>query len=208
MSKDEPIVFIVDDDELICRALAKLLRSVKLNVETFSTAGEFLSRLPVDCPCCLLLDVRLPEVSGLELQDRLAAMDADIPIIFITGHGTISMSVRAIKAGAVDFIQKPFDEQELIDKIQKALDQSRELNEKSRMLNELRIRAESLTDREREVFALVTRGLMNKEIAFELGTSEKTIKTHRAQVMKKMKVDSLADLVLTADKLGLTENNC
>jgi len=200
---DEPIVFIVDDDEAVRRAMERLIRSVGLRVESFASAQEFLTREAPPEPACIVLDVRMPGLSGLDLQEKLAEAKLDMPVIFMTGHGTVPMSVRAMKAGATDFLQKPIDDQVLLDAVQQAIEQDRQAKRERERLREIEKRAESLTPREREVFALVVTGMLNKQIAYDLGTSEKTIKVHRARVMQKMQADSLADLVRMAGTLGI-----
>jgi RNA polymerase sigma factor (sigma-70 family) len=199
----EPTVFVVDDDALVRRSLERLVLSVGLRAKTFSTAQEFLECERPEGPACVVLDIRMPGLSGLDLQEKLSATGLDMPVIFVTGHGTVPMSVRAMKAGAVDFLQKPFDDQILLDAIQRAIDKDRQGREQRAGLRELELRLDSLTPREREVFALVVTGLLNKQIAGELGTSEKTIKVHRARVMQKMEADSLADLVRMGEKLAI-----
>jgi FixJ family two-component response regulator len=201
VSKAEPIVFVVDDDAAVRDAIKDLLESVGIRVETFSTGREFLVRKPVDAPSCLILDVRLPGTSGLDFQTELAAADIRIPVIFITGHGDIPMAVQAMKAGAADFLTKPFREQELLDAIHRAVGRDRDRQQEESEITVLRRNYQELTLREREVMALVTRGLPNKQIAAELGTSETTVKIHRGQVMRKMQADSLPDLVRKAAKL-------
>lgn len=202
MSNLDPIVFVVDDDAAVRDAIKDLLESVGMRVQTFVSGAEFLARTPVDAPRCLILDVRLPGMSGLEFQRHLNAIGTDIPIIFITGHGDIPITVQAMKAGAVDFLTKPFRDQELLDAIHKAIDRDRQRREQDAEVTNLRQRYEELTPREREVMALVTQGLLNKQIAAELGASETTVKIHRGQVMRKMQADSLADLVRMADRLS------
>jgi FixJ family two-component response regulator len=203
MTKTHDTVFVIDDDTAVREALQSLLRSVGLRVATFASAREFLTSQRPDAPACLVLDVRLPGLSGLDLQRELAAVEIDLPIIFITGHGDIPMSVQAMKAGAVEFLTKPFRDQDLLDAIAQALEQDRAARAQRAGLAELRERYEQLTPREREVMGLVVSGLLNKQIAAELGVSEITIKVHRGQVMQKMGAESLADLVRMADKLGI-----
>jgi len=202
MTNADPLVFVVDDDASIREALDNLIRSVGFRVQVFASAQEFLnSKLP-EGPRCLVLDVRLPGLSGLDLQRELAAANVQIPIIFITGHGDIPMSVRAMKAGAVEFLTKPFRAQDLLDAIQQAIERDRVSQLERTELAELRGRFDSLTPREREVMQLVVAGLLNKEIAAQLGTSEVTVKFQRRQAMHKMGAESLAQLVKMAQKLG------
>ena len=196
-----PTVFVVDDDPSMREAISRLIKSVGLNPETFSSAKEFLEYQREDAPACLVLDVRLKGQSGLELQRELAANNP-IPIIFITGHGDIPMSVRAMKAGAVEFLPKPFRDQDLLDAIQEAIELHTKALQQRSEITELRRRYETLTAREREVMNLVVRGLLNKQIAAELGTSEVTVKVQRGQVMHKMLADSVADLVKMVGKMG------
>jgi RNA polymerase sigma factor (sigma-70 family) len=198
-----PIVFVVDDDDDVRRSLERLIGSVGLEVETFASAQEFLQREPPDDPACLVLDVRMPGLSGLDLQQKLTAAGLGVPIIFMTGHGTVPMSVRAMKAGAVDFLQKPFDDQVLLDAVQQAIDRDRRTKQRQAEQLATQARIDSLTPREREVFTLVVRGLLNKQIAGKLGTSEKTVKVQRARVVQKMQAQSLADLVRMAERAGI-----
>jgi FixJ family two-component response regulator len=202
MKDSDPIVFVVDDDESVRDAVKRLIASVGLRAETFGSTREFLDSKRPDAPACLVLDVRLPGASGLELQSDLAAANVHIPIIFITGHADVPMTVRAMKAGAVEFLTKPFRGQELLDAVQNAIAKDRVAwNERAQMAD-LRARYDSLTPREKEVLVLVASGLLNKQIGAELGASELTIKTHRGRVMQKMGADSLADLVRMAEKIS------
>jgi len=203
MTETDSMVFVVDDDAPIRESLKNLIRSVGLRVELFASAQEFLRSKRPDVPSCLVLDVRLPGLSGLDLQRRTTEAGMGIPIIFITGHGDIPMSVRAMKAGAVEFLTKPFRDQDLLDAIQQALERARQARDQRAALEELRRRFASLTPRERDVMMHVVAGLLNKQIGAELGTSETTIKIHRHQVMEKMGAGSLPELVRMADRLGI-----
>jgi FixJ family two-component response regulator len=203
MNDARPIVFVVDDDPDVCVSMKRLIRSLGLEVQTFNSAQDFLRTKRPDAPGCLVLDVRLPDLSGLDLQHELAKANVDLPIVFVTGHADIPMSVRAMKAGAVEFLTKPFREQDLLEAIQHAIGQHRTSRERRAEISELQQRQDSLTPREREVFPLVASGLLNKQIADKLGASEKTVKIHRGQLMRKMKADSLADLVRMSERLGV-----
>jgi FixJ family two-component response regulator len=199
----DKLVFVVDDDAALRESLTDLIHSVALRVEAFASAQEFLRSKRPDVPSCLVLDVRLKGLSGLDLQKRLAEGDVDIPIIFITGHGDIPMAVQAMKAGAVEFLRKPFRDQDLLDAIQQALERDCKAREQRAEIAGLRSRFDSLTPREREVMALVVAGLLNKQVAGELGTSEASVKVHRQHVMEKIGAGSLAELVRMADKIGI-----
>jgi RNA polymerase sigma factor (sigma-70 family) len=203
MKEPEPIVLVVDDDDSLRRGLEKLIRSVSLSVETFASAPELMRRLPPAGPACLVLDMRMPGMSGLELQQELEAAGLRLPVIFLTGHGTVPMSVRALKRGALDFLQKPVEDQVLLDAIHQALERDRQTRAQEEEHTQLQQRADTLTPREREVFGLVVTGLSNKEVATALGTSEKTVKIQRGRVMQKMSAASLVHLVRMADQLRL-----
>lgn len=201
MTDDDAIVYVIDDDEAIREALAGLLRSVGLKMIGYGSTRQFLAEPRQDAPHCLVLDVRLPGASGLEFQRELAAAGETIPIIFITGHGDIPMSVKAMKAGAVEFLTKPFRDQDLIDAIQSALETDRVRRRQDRASADLKRRLASLTERERQVMAILVQGQLNKQIGAAIGTAESTVKAHRAQIMRKMQAASLADLIRMAHQL-------
>jgi FixJ family two-component response regulator len=206
-SAKEPIVFVVEDDESMRRALSNLFQSVGLEVELFGSASEMLQTKLPDVASCLVLDVRLPGLSGLDFQTELANANIHTPIIFMTGHGDIPMSVRAMKGGAVDFLTKPFRDQDMLDAVVKAIERDRNRREAEKIVGNVQALFETLTPREREVLALVTSGLMNKQVAAEIGLAEITVKIHRGHIMKKMGAKSLADLIRMAETLGIRRAN-
>jgi FixJ family two-component response regulator len=205
MNAVEPIVFLVDDDQLFRRSTERLIRTAGLNVQPFSSARDFLKSPRPEGPACLVLDVRMPGLSGMDLQRELAQSGFHIPIVFITGHGDIPMSVRAMKAGAVEFLTKPFRSRVFLDAIRAAIERDRSALQKQSETRELRERYEQLTPREREVMTLVAEGLLNKQVAAQLSTTEATIKFHRAHIMQKMCANSLADLIRMVEKLGTSK---
>jgi FixJ family two-component response regulator len=200
---DEPVIYVIDDDVGVREALARLFRSVGLRAELFASANDFLRAKPRRVPSCLVVDIRMPGLSGFELHAELTRADIPIPVIFITAHGDIPMSVRAMKAGAVDFIPKPFRDQDMLDGVAAAINRDRERLDKERAQDDTQKLFDSLTSRQREIMALVTAGLMNKQVAADVGISEVTVKIHRMHAMKKMHAKSLADLVRMADALGI-----
>jgi FixJ family two-component response regulator len=200
---ENPIVFVVDDDALVCDAIEDLLQSVGLEVRLFASPGEFLKSRRPDAPGCLVLDVRLPEQSGLDLQKALVGTDMELPIIFITGHGDVPMSVRAMKSGAVEFLTKPFRDQDLLDAIQAAIARDRARRADARVLVELRRRFAALSPREQDVMRRVASGRLNKQVAGDLNLSEARVKALRGQIMRKMRAETLAELVRIADRLGI-----
>jgi FixJ family two-component response regulator len=204
MSEEQPVVFVIDDDASVRDAIADLLQSIGVEVKTFRSAQEFLQSKRPDVPGCIVLDVRLPGPSGLEFQRTLKKSNIHLPIIFISGHGDIPMSVRAMKSGAIEFLTKPLREQELLDAIQTGIERDRARRQEAKVVDELQERFDSLTPREREVLALVVTGRRNKQIAAQAKLSEMTVKVHRSQIMRKMRAKSLVDLVRMADALGVT----
>ena len=202
---DQPTVFVIDDDDALRNGLISLFRSIGMQVKAFGSVKDFQLGKTQDTPGCLVLDVRLPGKSGLDLQAELNQTDFQMPIIFISGHADVPMSVRAIKAGAVEFLVKPFREQELLDAVRNGFERDQERREKHKLYQELRMRSEALTPREQELFGFVVKGLMNKQIAGEMGISLITVKVHRGNVMQKMRARSLAELVRMADTLGLAK---
>ena len=203
MIEESPIVYVVDDDPSVRRSLARLIRSEGFRVETFAQAQDFLDQKEGTDPSCLVLDVNLPGRSGLDLQRELSSRGYSMPIVFITGYGNIPMTVQAMKGGAVEFLEKPVDHQVLLNAIRQAIKKDRQMKRQFNEINEIRQRLATLTPREKEVLPLVVSGMLNKQVAFKLGTTEKTIKVHRARIMEKMGADSLADLVRLAQKGGI-----
>ena len=203
MNPMEATVYVVDDDQSVRTGLSRLLQSMGLTVKTFASAREFLDQAVAEEPGCLIADLRMPAMNGLELQEQLMTRNLNLPVIFLTGYGTVPASVRAIKRGAVDFLEKPVDDQVLLDAIYQALEKDRENRRNQAEVKSIQDRLESLTPREYEVFTLITAGQLNKQVAYELGTAEKTIKVHRARIMEKMHCESLAQLVRLAEKAGV-----
>ena len=203
MNETLPIVFVVDDESAVGVSIKRLLHSVGLEARHFTSASEFLRAKRPDAPGCIVLDVRLPDLSGLDLQQELAKANVGLPVIFVTGHADIPMTVRAMKAGAVEFLTKPFREQELLEAVQRAISRHRQILDQRASMRVLQSRYELLTPREREVYPLVASGLLNKQVAAELNASEKTIKVHRGQLMQKMEAHSLSDLIRMAEQLGV-----
>jgi len=207
VTPEQSTVLVVDDDASVREALSDLFQSVGLMVEVYASAQEFLKNERPEGPGCLVLDVRLPGKSGLDFQQELSAANINLPIVFLTGHGDIPMSVRAMKAGAVEFLTKPFREQDLLDAVQTAIERDRVNREDQKLVTMLRQRFASLTPREQSILALVVAGRRNKQIAFEIGTSEVTVKVHRTNLMRKLQASSLADLIMMATKLGIPEGS-
>jgi FixJ family two-component response regulator len=203
MKSMEAKVYVVDDDPSVRAGLARLLQSMGLTVKTFASAQEFLEQAVSEEPGCLIVDLRMPAMNGLELQEQLMTRNLNLPVIFLTGYGTVPASVRAMKRGAVDFLEKPVDDQVILDAIYQALEEDRKTRRNLAEAKFIQDRLKSLTPREYEVFSLITTGLLNKQVAYELGTAEKTIKVHRARIMEKMHCESLAQLVRLAEKAGI-----
>jgi FixJ family two-component response regulator len=203
MKSMEATVYVVDDDPSVRAGLARLLQSMGLTVKTFDSAREFLEEAVAEAPGCLIVDLRMPAMNGLELQEQLMTRNLNLPVIFLTGYGTVPASVRAMKRGAADFLEKPVDDQVLLDAIYQALEEDRKNRRNLAEAKFIQDRLKSLTPREYEVFALITTGLLNKQVGYELGTAEKTIKVHRARIMEKMHCESLAQLVRLAEKAGI-----
>ena len=203
MTAEKPLVYVVDDDPSVRKALARLLASAGYEAKTFASALEFMDYEHPDVPGCLVLDVRMPKLNGLELQDLLMEKGIGIPVIFITGHGTVPDSVRALKGGAMDFLQKPFEDCELLDAVSRGILRHRRFRQKRKEMANLLVRLDTLTPREHEIFGFVVSGMLNKQIAYHLGITEKTVKVHRAKVMQKMDAGSLAELVRFAERLGI-----
>jgi FixJ family two-component response regulator len=204
MTEEQPVTFLIDDDASVREAVADLLRSVGLSVQSFGSTQEFLESKRPNAPGCIVLDVRLPGASGLEFQRTLGHAGVLLPVVFISGHGDISMSVRAIKAGAIEFLSKPLREQELLDAVHAGIERDRARRRQASLVAELQERFDTLTSRERQIIALVVSGRANKQIAYELKLSEMTVKVHRSQIMRKMRAKSLIDLVRMADRLGVS----
>jgi two-component system response regulator FixJ len=203
MTEPKPTVFVIDDDSSVLKSLARLLRSLGFDAETFASAEPFLARKHYDGVGCIVLDVQMPGLNGMDLQDALNKADYSMPIIFITGHGNIPMSVQAMKRGAVDFLPKPFDDEDLVQAVKKAVEKDREVKAERAKVHDVLRRIEHLTPREHEIFRHVTTGMLNKQIALKLGIAEKTVKVHRGRVMEKLGVDSVAELVRLAEKAGI-----
>ena len=204
MAEPQPIVFIIDDDISVREGISDLLRSIGLSVETFASTQEFVNSKRPDAPGCIILDVRLPGRSGLDFQQTLGELEIRLPVIFISAHGDIPISVRAMKSGAIEFLTKPINEQQLLDAVQAGIERDRANRQDNALATELRARFDSLTSREREIMSLVVSGNLNKQIGFQVGLSEMTVKVHRSHVMQKMRAKSLVELVRMADKLGLS----
>src|SRR5438477_8210519 len=200
-SDPPPVVLVVDDDLSVRNAVVNLIRSLGMRAEMFGSASEFLALEPPDAPCCLIVDIRMPGMSGLDFQKKLAAIDINIPIIFVTAHGDVPMTVRAMKAGAIEFLTKPYRDQDLLDAVRIALERDRARREQEKEVTDLQQRFDSLTPREQEVISMVVSGMLNKQIAGQLGTAENTVKVHRSRAMEKMNAQSVADLVRMIEKL-------